>query len=67
MNEDEMGRACSMHAEEEIFKKFQWENLKDREHLLDLEIDLGHKIKMDLKGTKYEPMALIYLTQDRHQ
>jgi hypothetical protein len=22
---------------------------------------------MDLKGTKYEPMALIYLTQDRHQ
>jgi hypothetical protein len=44
-----MGRAYSMHAKEEMCKMFQWENLKEREHLEDIEIYLGHNIKMDLK------------------
>jgi hypothetical protein len=56
-----------MHAKEEMCKKFQWEDLKERDQLEDLEIDLGHKIKMDLRGIKYEHMALICLAHDMHQ
>jgi len=55
---------CVTRKRREINIEFILEHLKEREILEDLVVN-GRKVKMDLKCTGWEGVAMIGLTQDR--
>jgi hypothetical protein len=69
IEENEMGRACGTYGGGEINTDFWWRNLKERDHLEDLGVDLSMVINYILKKWNGRwgggGVELINLFQDR--
>jgi hypothetical protein len=58
-----VGRVCGMYEENNIFYRYWWEHLRERDHL----DELGLVIGTDIKEIGWEDLNWIYVAQDREK